>query len=194
MKVHPILCNLCIFVLIPITLCAAQNQLLKPGGDTATILMLDQREFVGEVLAVSDTTIYFNIESGLPDVQVPTVGRIIGVHVNALAFIEIKGYSNRQWIPALIAFEVIPTLLLGLAAASVDAEASEIMLIVSIPTVINLAIFAASTPAPPRFERPFTPEKLEELRKFARFAQGLTDAQLEQLLFVNKQSKVRLLK
>lgn len=191
MKVHPILCKVCIFSFIAITPCTAQTRLLKPAGDSATVLMLDQRGFVGEVLAVSDTTIYFNIKSGLPDVQVPS---IIGIHVNALAFIEIKGYSNKKWIPALIAFEVIPTLLLGIAAASVDAEASQIMLMVSIPTVINLAIFAASTPPAPRFGHPFSSEHLEELKKFARFPQGLTAAQLEQLLFVNKQSEVRLLK
>ena len=196
MKLRHTLCNLCIFALVAMMPCAAQTQLLKPGGDTATIFMLDQSGMVGEVLAISDNTIYFDIKSGLPNAQRPSVGRIIGVHVNALDFIEIKGYSNRKWIPALIAFEVVPTLLLGIAAASPDSfvEVLPFMAMSSIPTVINLAILAASTPASPRFERPFTPEKLEELRKYARFAQGLTAAQLEQLLFVNKQSEVRLLK
>ncbi|MCH7573893.1 MAG: hypothetical protein IIA59_02095 [Candidatus Marinimicrobia bacterium] len=194
MKLRLRVCKLCIFALVAMMPCAAQTQLLKSGGDTATIFMLDQSGMVGEVLAIGDNTIYFDIKSGLPDAQMPLGGIIIGVHVNDLDFIEIKGYSNRKWIPMLIAFEVVPTLLLGIAAASVNAEVLPIMAIFSIPTVINLAILAASTPASPRFERPFTPEKLEELRKYARFAQGLTAAQLEQLLFVNKQSEVRLLK
>ena len=194
MKLRHTLCNLCIFALVAMMPCAAQTQLLKPGGDMASIFMLNQSGMVGEVLAISDNTIYFGIKSGLPNAQRPSVGRIIGVHVNALDFIEIKGYSNRKWIPALIAFEVVPTLLLGIAAASDGVEPLPIMAMSSIPIVINLAILAASTPASPRFERPFTPEKLEELRKYARFAQGLTAAQLEQLLFVNKQSEVRLLK
>ena len=186
--------SVCFAALVSLMGCTPQKELLKPTGDTATVYMRDNPRFVGELLAVNDRTLYFYVESGLPGSQVPSQERIIGVHVDALNSIKIEGYSNRKWIPALIAFEVIPTVLLDIAAASEDAAAGGFMLVFSIPTAINAAIFAASTPKTPGIEARISSRELEELRKYARFPQGLTPAQLDLLLLVNGQSEMRILK
>jgi hypothetical protein len=179
----------CILAFVTLVSCAPQSKLLQPTGDRATVAIRNRVTFLGELLAVSDSTVLFKIESAIAS-ALPQE-KIISVRVDDLQSITIAGYSNKSWVTPLVAFEVVPALLLTAAASSAEAEAGSVLLIFSIPPALTYIAFATSTPRAPKFEHPFTPAQLESLKKFARFPQGLTLAQLEQLLVANQQSKIR---
>ena len=179
----------CIVVLVTLASCAPQTKLLTPTGDRAAVAIRKQATFFGELLAVSDSTVLFKIESATAS-ALPQE-KIISVRVDDLQSITITGYSNKNWLTPVLLFEVVPALLLAAAAGSEGGEAGGVLLVFSIPPALTLIAFATSTPPAPKFEHPVTPAQLESLKKFARFPQGLTPAQLEELLAANQQSNIR---
>ena len=86
-----------------------------------------------------------------------------------------------------------PIVLLFIAAAAADVESPAGIAILFIPVLINYAIFAASTPAPPGAQDPFSAQKLAELRKYARYPQGLNQNQLNSFLSINNQDKIKVI-
>ena len=179
----------CILIFVALASCAPQTKVLQPAGDRAEVAIRNRPTFFGELLAVSDSTVLFKIESATAS-ALPQE-KIISVRVDDLQSITITGYSNKSWVTPVLLFEVVPAVLLAAAAGSEGGEAGGVLLVFSIPPALTLIAFAASTPPAPKFEQPFTPAQLESLKKYARFPQGLTPEQLEQLLAANQQSTIR---
>jgi hypothetical protein len=152
-------------------------------GDNASVVLRNHSEFIGEIVAVSDSTVLFNTQPELQSPQGSFQQRFVVVQVDDLESITIKGYSNRKWTGAVIGFEVVPAILLGLAAGIADSDITgEVFLISAIPPLLNFIAFEASTPKPPKFEYPITAERLKDLKKYARFPQGLTTEQHKRFL------------
>ena len=194
MKTHIILSIICIIGLITFMSCASQTLLLNPTGDTASVTLLNQTVHIGELLAINDTTIYIKIISNdyISTTTTAINPRIASISIGSIKSIEIKGYSNTQWKTGLILFEVIPSILMGIAAHSYSDDNNPFLIagVLSIPTLLNLALFKYSTPEPPRLDHPIESTHLEKLKKYARFPQGLSMPQLKQLLSINKQSNL----
>jgi len=106
--------------------------------------------------------------------------------------IEIENYINYKWQGAILGFEVLPIALLFIAASSANAEAGGLAILL-IPVFLNFVIFGASTPSPPGVEDPFQSEQLLELRKYARFPQGLNEDQLKPFLSIYNQDKIKII-
>ena len=182
------LCATATLVLLFLTSCAPMIRNLQPTGDKADLATHAGGGYVGELLMVTDSTICFRLASGK---SVPRAswqrGEIVSISLADVQSITVKGYVNRRWIGAVIAFELVPSVLLAAAASAAEAEAGTAFLIGAVPTFLTFVAFAASTPSPPQFQAPFTPEKVEQLKAYVRFPQGLTPRQLEQLLARNQQ-------
>jgi hypothetical protein len=134
--------------------------------------MRDSSGLLAELWAVTDSTIALN----LADVQAyfPQGAReeIRTVRLNDVHSITVQGYANRNWVAPLLLFEAIPVVLMGIAASRVEGtDVGGIMLITAAPLLLNYAILEASTPRAPRFQQPFTPDRLALLKKHARFPQ-----------------------
>lgn len=178
-----------IFALLFFTACASQNTLsVKATGDTAEIVMMrNNAKFIVELLAVQDNSLLFNHSTSNE--------KIVSANLDDLQRITIKGYTNRKWIIPLVLFEVVPAVLLGVAASQAGVDnPGGVFLISLIPAMINYFVFEISTPNQPKFNNPFSTSDLRTLKKYARFPQGLTPDQLDQLLRINNQTRIRQLK
>lgn len=171
--------------------CGGSRVALKWGGDLSNIVTRRGGSYIGELLAVSDSVLYFRLDPVKNVHHVELNNRIVRAYVWDIGSIEIHGYSERNWLTPVLLFEAVPTVLLTIAAASADADAGAVFVTFLIPTALTYVAFEASTPSPPRFKHPLTAEKLEQLRKHSRFAQGLTCSQLEELLRIEKQDQIR---
>jgi hypothetical protein len=188
MKKTLIMLILGIFVFLYWISCAPQIKDLKAIGDTAEVVFLDNQKISCEFLTLTDSSIYI-LKKGL---KLPSIydGEIFEIDLHDLKSITIKGYTNKKWVGALVAFEVIPTVLFGIAAASTGADVGQAFGIMSLPVLLNVIVFSASTPSVPEVNIPSSADQLKTLSKYARFPQGLTEDQLKQLLENSKQDKI----
>ena len=100
----------------------------------------------------------------------------------SIASIEVSGFRNDNWWIGVVLFQVLPAIGLGVAASSAHADAAAVVGVALIPAVLTSVLYAASGLPTPEFRDPITAEALMELRKYARFAGTLTEAQTEELL------------
>ena len=156
-----------VFFYVFLTSCAPQIKNLRPTGDIVKAVFQNGSELNGELLMVSDSCAYILDQNG-----------IHSVNYNQLESITVKGYSNSNWISGIVAFELIPSALMGIAASSADADGGQVFLTLSIPTLLNTLIFATSTPPNPKMKHPISETDILNFKKYARFPQGLTPEQL----------------
>lgn len=154
-------------------------------GDEA-VLSTPQGSLQGELIAVTDSSLYVVISGGVVPFSTPILGRLVRVDAASISSIEIKGYSDKSWIGGVIAFEVVPALLMGIAAAQVDdGQGLEVTAVLMIPAALTALIFGVVTPPAPGAEAPWPDDALQELSKYARYPQGpspdIMDALLESL-------------
>lgn len=175
--------------------CSPKIIKLAHTGDTAQVLLQNQQKFEAELLAVNDSSIYVYVQPQAVKSQVIDRAKIYEIFIHDLNSVKIKSYSNKKWQGSIVAFVVIPSLILSITAASSGgAEFGSVMAPLSIPILLNFLLFSATTPPPPGVQEPISPEHLAELQKYARFPQGLTVDQLNQLLAINNQSRVEYFK
>lgn len=173
--------------------CAPQIKDLKATGDMAEVVFRDRRKLTCELLALTDSSIYV-LRKGA---KLPSIyyGEVVEIYFRDLRSIAIRGYTNKKWIGAIIAFEVVPAALFAIAAASADADGMGTAIgIMSLPVLLNFAVFSASTPPTPGVKNFYSTGQSKRLRKYARFPQGLTQDQLKQLLEESKQDEIHRLK
>ncbi|MGB9588591.1 MAG: hypothetical protein ACPL7O_10475 [Armatimonadota bacterium] len=167
--------------------CGPSEYMLKSGGDTANIKARSGNKLTGELLCIQDSSIYI-----VTRVQKQTILRLGVIDVEQ---IEVEGYANRTWVTPVILFQVIPTVLFTIAAASAHVDHPEVaLLIFGVPTLITYVAFEASTPAPPNSEWPTKVGDIQHLQRYCRFPQGLTPDQLQQLLHSYNQTEPEELK
>ena len=166
--------------------CIPETRNLAPTGDTAEIKTNGNKIYTGELLLINEDEILLQINSG----SINLTAGIYTIPIDNIQYIKIEDYINYKWQGAIFGFEVVPILLLIIAAASADAEPAGLGLLL-VPVLLNYVIFAASTPAPPGVENPFQSEQLIELRKYARFPQGLTEDQLKSFLSIHNQDQLK---
>jgi len=160
--------------------CAPKITYLSPTGDDTEVRLTDNNLIRGELLMVSDSEIFVVVA---PPPKLTSESAVYELHivpVNQIQKLTIKGYSNRKWGASIVAFELVPAILLGLAAASADAEnPMAVTGIVSIPTLFSFVLLAAGTPPEPGIDHPITRDQLNGIRKYAHFPQELTAEELE---------------
>ncbi len=187
MKRNPVHFGVFLCALLSLTSCVTPREGIGPWGDTVTVTTQETSSFTAELLLVSDTTLYFYAE------DYPPTQRIFGVPVDAIESIEVEGYVNKNWIAAVVAFEVVPAILLGIAAAQVeDSGAGGVFAVSMVPAALTTLAFATSTGKAPGASAPLSSRAVEELRKYARFPLGLLPEQFENLLRGHGQSDVSL--
>jgi hypothetical protein len=183
---------LCVILAYACLSCTALTNTLSPSGDTAEIITVTETKLTGELLAVSDSSFFVNMKP----LNIPSAAgmELYEIPFGQMKKLTIHNYANTQWKGAIIAFEVVPAIILGLTAASGGGDAGALLLLMAIPPVINYAILSSSTPPAPGITEPATMNQIEGLKKYARFPQGLTAPQLQQILTANHQDYVKHLK
>jgi hypothetical protein len=160
--------------------CAPEIRYLLPTGDDIEVQLTDSNLIRGELLMVTDSAIFVVVAPPPKYSSGNAVYELNVIPVPQIKKLTIKGYSNRKWRTSIVAFELVPAILLGLAAASADAEnPMAVTGIVSIPTIFSLALLSAGTPAEPGVYPPITRDQLNGIRKYAHFPQELTAGEFE---------------
>ena len=140
--------------LVSMIACIPETRNLTPSGDKAEIKTRDNKLYSGELLVVNESAIIMHINSGQKSIN----EGIYKFPRDQIQYIKIEDYVNTKWQGAILGFEVVPIVLLFIAAAAADVESPAGIAILFIPVLINYAIFAASTPDPPGVTDPFLAE------------------------------------
>ena len=160
--------------------CAPKINYLSPKGDNTEVQLTDNSIVKGELLMVSDSEICVVVGSPIKSITKNVKYELHIIPVQRIQKLKIKGYSNKKWIGSTVAFQLVPVLLLGLAAGSVNPDNTlGVMGISSVPALLSLGFLAAGTPPDPGIKYPITSDQLNSIRKYAHFPQGLTANELE---------------
>jgi hypothetical protein len=163
--------------------CAPNIRYLSPTGDDIKVHLADNNLIRGELLMVSDSEIFVVVAPPLKCTPENAVYELHIVPVHQIQKLTIKGYSNGEWRANIVIFELIPAILLGLAAASADIDnPMAVTGVASIPTLFSFALLAVGTPPEPGADYPINNDQLNCIRKYAHFPQELEANELERYL------------
>jgi len=176
---------------ICLTGCTGQMFVLKPEGDRAIISTKDGIDFTAELLAVNEDVLYVNIISGNHTLGIAHDEILIGFELDNIRDIRIQGYRNNQWVAPWVVFQVIPPILLGIAASMETADAVAVWAVFSIPALISGTTLGFGGTKNPAFSNDFTPYKISELKKYVRYPMGLNEGQLNIIAESHGQSGYR---
>jgi len=180
---------LIIFIVIISLACSASFRQLKPYGDKATMRVNSNiRSF--ELLAIDQTGLLVISPDDHYERTTSSPAKIYRIPKEQISDIKIEGYSNKNWILPVIIFQVIPAILLIIAASSAGAEMSAAGYAILLgPPALTLILFSSSTPADPAYHNPLDAQKLKDLKKYTRYPQGLSEKQLSFLLRAHDQEQ-----
>jgi len=172
-----------LIITILFSTCGLGPKILTYEGDKAEIEMKGGLQFTGELIMVTDTALYVISDLGSDQSATIKPNKIYQLSYTDINQITIDGYVNKGWLPGVIVFNIIPAVLMMIAASSADAEISGTgVLILFAPPLLTLAIFSATQPDAPGHSSPFTTEQLNELKKYARYHTSLGDQQFRVIL------------
>ncbi len=164
--------NRCIWAAFALSLgcaCVTTNQAIRPGGDEATIAFNDGTRCPAELLALTQTDLYF-----LRNQQVwrSPLADLSRVHVN--------GYGVR---PAKnVALGLFGAANLALSAYSFLTSGCWPFGAITIPFYVGSVFLSRATDPPVDFGAPMGDRAKSQLALYCRYPQGLSDAQWQQLL------------
>jgi hypothetical protein len=166
--------------------CGSFGSIVTMTGESVTVQLHGGSREEAELLAVEDSAILCLVHDRSPGAgSAAGAGVVKRIPVQSIAAIEVSGFRNDNWWIGVALFQVLPAIGLGVAASSADADAAAIVGVALIPAVLTTVLYAASGLPTPEFRDPISAEALMELRKYARFAGTLTEAQTEELLRVH---------
>ena len=163
--------------------CGPSSSIVTMTGESVTVQLHGGIREEAELLAVEDSAILCLVhDRSLEAGSAAGAGVVKRMPARSIASIEVSGFRNDNWWIGVVLFQVLPAIGLGVAASSADAESGAVVAVALIPAVFTTILYAASGLPTPAFRDPITSQSLVELRKYARFAGTLTEAQTEELL------------
>jgi hypothetical protein len=139
---------------------SSQDFTEKPVGNNIDVIMEGNSLYTDlELLFIYEDTLY----------TLYSESKVFPIPIKQIEKISVNGYSDRSWIFAVIGLQVIPSILMGVAASSENVDGAWALTgVMLIPAVIEAILFEASTPVEPLFESPLD-EKTLILKKYARY-------------------------
>lgn len=171
--------------------CTGQKFVLNTEGDRATISTQGGIDFTAELLAVNEDVLYVNVISGNHVLGITYDETLIGYEMDSIREIRILGYRNNRWIAPWVVFQLVPPILLGIAASSESAGGLAVWAVFSIPALISGTTMGLGGTKNPAISKEFTPDKISELKKYVRYPLGLNDGQLNKIAEYHGQSGYR---
>jgi len=175
--------------------CSTVNLTPKPSGDMAIIKTKTGKTYEGEFLFTKENNIYLFLKKSLDKNRSSPSKIIAKASISEIKSFKIEGYSNKKWIKSVLLFEVIPAVLLTIAASSVDSENfGSALAIFSLPAIITTSLYLISSPSPLHLTEREVLYKLKEFSKYARFPQGLNDDQLDSFMKIYGITEIKTIK
>jgi hypothetical protein len=149
-----------IFTLCFISCSGSADFTEKPIGNSIDITMKDRTNYADlELLFIYEDTLY----------TLYADSKVFPIPVAQIEEISVSGYSDRNWIFAVVGLQVVPPLLMGITASSQGfGGAWGLTGVMLIPAAIEFALFESSTPDVPVFKNPLE-NNAPALKKYARY-------------------------
>ena len=172
-------CLQLLVILVLVCSCAIGTvKVTKPYGETAIITLRNTEKLKGELLAISDTLLYYYMPNKLYITRIVDIKKIF-----------ILEYTNRR---SLKMCAIIPSLAIegcvAVVAFSVDQSCWGY---ISIVTMVVTALSITGGNPQVDFELPVKENDegndMEKLRLYCRYPQGLSDKQWEELIYYSDQ-------
>jgi hypothetical protein len=180
-----ILACLCLYQLSCVV---SENIHLSPQGQGIHIDLKSGNQVKGELLSFQDGVLYvFDKSEGH--------GRIVEIASEDLVSARIRGLANTKWVGFVIGLEVVPAAIFFGELVAYTEVAGTGFILLSLPVILTTALFAVSTPGGPSFRtEDMQTGTAADIRKYARFPQGLSPDQLGELLWQCGQKEPVILK
>ncbi len=124
-----------------------------------------------------------------------TDNKIASAKLNEIENITLEAYSD-SWATGVLFMQIIPALVLGVEASAYTGSPSCFIggVMLMIPGAITLLVFDSASPDPPSWSKDFGLEEIKKLKIYARMPNGINKEQLSELLALNKQTELFVLK
>jgi len=147
---------------------------LSPEGQEIRVDIKGGQRVRGELLSFQDRVFYILDKS-------EGQGRIVKISGADVSSVRIKGFRNLNWIPFVIGLEVVPaTVLTATQIGENNGQLNSLMLLTFLPAILTTLAFGLAKSEESFREVLIGPDL--SIRKYARFPQGLTPDQLDELL------------
>ncbi|MDZ7362984.1 MAG: hypothetical protein ONB46_20030 [candidate division KSB1 bacterium] len=158
---------LCCFCLCA---CAARStDFATPKGEKFTLRHIDNSRYGGELLALADSTLFFESNN-----------RLHAIPISKIKKIHIHGYSVKGVkTPTMLAVIGIDIAVISIAGGDDDVRTLTLLSGLSLPLAMA-GIFIGDPKV--NFTPPFTASDLYKLRLYCRYPQGLASEQWQALL------------
>jgi hypothetical protein len=176
-----------IFILLVTAGCSSLNT-VHYAGETTTLTVKSQ-PVEAELLCIADSCLYVIPAAGACAKYSLTSGSVYALPYRDLQGTEVENIANNDWTYGILLMEVVPAILMGAAAASYGEGESFLPVTgaLLIPAALNALLFAGGTAETPAVNGAASPDAYRELRRYARFPQGLTPSQLQTFMASREQ-------
>jgi hypothetical protein len=179
-----------IFIVLALAGCSSLDT-VHYTGETTT-LTVKSHPVEAELLCIADSCLYVIPAADACAKYRLTSGAVYTVPYLELQGMEVENIANNDWTYGILLMEVVPAILMGAAAASYGEGESFLPVTgaLLIPAALNALLFVGGTAETPSVDKNGSPNAYRELRRYARFPQGLTPSQLESFMYSRKQGAV----
>lgn len=148
-------------------------------GEKVSVIQKNQIQYDGELFSVSGNTLYFMYNT-----------KLIGIEFKDIQKVSIDRLSGNTMRTHGILFQSVPAVLFSVAAAIAKVEVLPVLLITSIPGLLTILISSLTDVPDIEFIPPFDANKINELRKYCRYYQTLSDDQINTLIQNQKKMQI----
>ncbi len=178
----------CFMVSFVLFNCSSPNYLVSEKGDKAEVELKDGKDFSGEIVSISDTSIIFataNENSNTNPILFYSL-------IKDIKHIAIQGYSGSGWIAPVLIFQVLPAVLLAIASSIEGSNGVGVGVIFAIPAAITSLIFATTEGVTPQWDDSMPLDDIQNLKIYSRYRLGLSRTRMEFLLKMYKQKQIKI--
>lgn len=186
-----VLSTIFFIILVLFVGCFSQQHIVSGYGDNAILKFQNGNKLECEIICFLDSTIIF---SPLPEhhFSYSSLPRTLYyVSIDNLKSISIEGYDGKGWKKNVLLFQVIPTCLFTIAAATAEVQVTPAILIGGIPTLITTLFFLGSEVNAPQWNNKDSLNQIFNLNIYSRYPNGLNNIQISKLLEQSDQNELK---
>ena len=179
----------CFFLSLLIYDCGSGEYVVSPKGDKVDIILKKGNQLNVELLLISDTSVVYASTSANPHDQ---TNLFYSLHSD-IKSISVKGYDGSGWVTSVMLFQVLPSILFAIAAATYSQSSEGLVAgtIFLFPAIITTVLFASSEGETPEWNDQSPVEDLNKLKIYSRYPVGLNEEQLKLLLSRYSQKQIK---
>ncbi len=149
---------------LPVSKFEARNVKISPKGERIEVVGKDGTTIEGEFLFDDGKEIFLLAK----EPEHPALA--LGIAREDVGSIKVKGQRNASWIPYVIGLQLIPAVLLGAAAESVNKGTfGSVAGQLSVYGAVTGLLFLLGTKPAPELKGAIRAEQLDAFRKYARY-------------------------